>query len=52
MWTSVITALLKQVETNPAILQTILSIVADLAAGFKANPQVGSDIVQLFAPKK
>lgn len=47
----VVAILLKALETDPQLLTQVLSIFADLAAGFKANPTVASDIVQLFKPK-
>lgn len=51
MAAQILAALLKAIENDPQVIGQVISIFADLAAGFKANPTVASDIVQLFKPK-
>jgi hypothetical protein len=50
-WGVLLQALLGQLDKNPAILTTILTIIQDIVSIAKANPTILLDIISTFKPK-
>jgi hypothetical protein len=51
MWTMILNALVKQLETNPAIIGQILTLFQTIADAIKSNPDIAKEVIAAFAPK-
>lgn len=51
MWGTILSALVKQLESNPALITEVIQLVQSIVDAVKANPSIATDAIKAFAPK-